>query len=41
MQDQVVYESERAGALKTVYRDGQLIIETTLAEIRQLITRHA
>lgn len=35
MDDQVNRETEKEGELKTVYKDGKLIIETSLAEIRK------
>ncbi|MEA5256622.1 nicotinate phosphoribosyltransferase [Arcicella aquatica] len=35
--DQVDWETEKQGALKEVFRDGELLIDQTLAEIRQRV----
>jgi nicotinamide phosphoribosyltransferase len=35
--DQVTWEQEKQGALREVFRDGQLLIDQSLAEIRQRI----
>lgn len=35
--DQVDWEAEKQGALKEVFRDGELLIDQTLAEIRQRV----
>ncbi|WP_462251184.1 nicotinate phosphoribosyltransferase [Ekhidna sp.] len=36
MKDRADYETEAGGELKTVYKDGQLLVEMSLAEIRDL-----
>ncbi|MGD1957592.1 MAG: nicotinate phosphoribosyltransferase [Fulvivirga sp.] len=36
MKDRADYETEAGGELKTVYKDGQLLVEMNLAEIRDL-----
>lgn len=38
-EDQVNWEEERKGMLKTVYQDGKLIVDQTLSEIRQRLNR--
>lgn len=40
MQDQVSWEEEQTGMLKTVYKDGKLIIDQHLNDIRALLRSH-
>ena len=37
MHDEVTWAEEQGGMLQTVYKDGELIREVTLSEIRALI----
>ncbi len=39
MEEEVSKEAEKTGLLKTVYKDGELLIETSLSEIRALISK--
>ncbi|WP_431215308.1 hypothetical protein ACQ86N_11725 [Puia sp. P3] len=37
LKDQCTWEEEGQGELKTVFRDGRLVVDWTLAEIRQRV----
>ena len=39
LKDQCTWEEEKQGALKTIFKDGKLVSETTLADIRQRLNR--
>lgn len=41
LKDQCSWEEEAGGELKTVFKDGKLTIDQTLAEIRNIIQQHA
>ena len=38
--DQVNWDSERSGELKEVFRDGKLLIDLTLDEIRKRVNKN-
>lgn len=40
MHDQISWEEEQTGMLKTVYKDGKLIVDQSLNEIRELMHQH-
>lgn len=40
MQDQATWEEEQTGMLQTVYKDGKLILDQKLSDIRQLLLQH-
>ena len=40
MQDQVTWEEEQKGVMKEVFRDGKLLVDWTLNEIRACIQQH-
>ena len=39
MEDEVSKEAEKGGLLEVIYRDGELVKETSLEEIRRLLTK--
>ena len=39
LEDQVTWEQEKLGELKEVFRDGKLLIDQTLVEIRQRVKK--
>jgi nicotinamide phosphoribosyltransferase len=40
LKDQCTWEEEATGELKTVYLDGQLLVDDSLATIRQRVQQH-